>query len=274
MKANLPRRAFLVGVPMGLLSARALAMAAFDGEPGADAPALHRTFPAQDPALVRSIVAVSHRDADAVKELITARPALAKAAWDWGFGDWETALGAASHVGRHDIVELLLAHGARPDVFTFAMLDNVDAVRAIIEAAPGPKGVERIHGPHGITLMAHARNGEAQRVIDYLQSIPGADVMQTNLALDEESRKRLAGSYAFGPGERDRLTVEAMKNGNLAIARDDAPRQLMHLGDHTFHPTGAPAVRIFFKLGDNPAGDVLSVHDADLIVTARRIAGA
>jgi hypothetical protein len=34
---------------------------------------------------------------------------LARAAWDWGFGDWETALGAASHMGSRPI---------RPDQFT------------------------------------------------------------------------------------------------------------------------------------------------------------
>ena len=40
--------------------------------------------------------------------------ALACATLDWGFGDWETALGAASHVGRPEIAEYLIANGAEP----------------------------------------------------------------------------------------------------------------------------------------------------------------
>ena len=35
---------------------------------------------------------------------------------DWGAGDWETGLGGASHMGRHDIVQFLLEKGARLDV--------------------------------------------------------------------------------------------------------------------------------------------------------------
>ncbi|MCH8004828.1 MAG: ankyrin repeat domain-containing protein, partial [Planctomycetes bacterium] len=45
---------------------------------------------------MEEVVRYSHFDIDAVHELITDRPALAKASWDWGFGDWESALGAAS----------------------------------------------------------------------------------------------------------------------------------------------------------------------------------
>ena len=45
---------------------------------------------------------------------VDARPSLAKAAWDWGFEDWEDPLGAASHVGNHEIAEYLIGHGARP----------------------------------------------------------------------------------------------------------------------------------------------------------------
>ena len=60
-------------------------------------------FPRQDPNAVQDIVRFAHFNLDKVKELVSARPALAKASWDWGFGDWESALGAASHVGRRDI---------------------------------------------------------------------------------------------------------------------------------------------------------------------------
>ena len=66
------------------------------------------TFLAQDPVLVQATVGASHRDLKKVKELVERSPALAKAAWDWGYGDWETALGAASHTGQREIAEYLI----------------------------------------------------------------------------------------------------------------------------------------------------------------------
>src|SRR5688572_28020633 len=77
-------------------------------------------FPAQDPDLVKEVVGASHGNLARVKELVTARPALARASWDWGYGDWETPIDAASHVGNRAIAELLIAHGARPTIFTAA----------------------------------------------------------------------------------------------------------------------------------------------------------
>ena len=65
------------------------------------------------------------------------QPTLSKATFDWGFGDWETALGAASHVGSREIAELLIANGAHPTIFSAAMLGQLDAVKAFVEAAPG-----------------------------------------------------------------------------------------------------------------------------------------
>ncbi len=69
-------------------------------------------------------------------------PRLANATWDWGGGDWESALGAAGHMGRRDIAELLLAHGARLDLFVAAMLGEVEVVRAILDAASRDAGLE------------------------------------------------------------------------------------------------------------------------------------
>ena len=69
-------------------------------------------------------------------------------------------------MGRRDIAQALLDHGARPNLFTWAMMDEVDAVRAVCEAIPG---VQVVRGPHGIPLLTHARMGKAERVEDYLQ---------------------------------------------------------------------------------------------------------
>jgi hypothetical protein len=124
-------------------------------------------FPTQPPELVREMVLVSHFDIKRVKELVEARPTLAKAAWDWGFGDWETALGAASHMGNREMAEYLISKGARPSLFSATMLGHLDVVKAFVTAQPG---VQRIPGPHSISLLAHAKAGgaAAEPVLKYL----------------------------------------------------------------------------------------------------------
>jgi len=80
------------------------------------------TFPAQPPELVRDLVTVSHFDLNRVKELVGTHPSSVIAAWDWGFGDWETPLGAASHMGNRPIAEYLISQGAPTSLFSAAML--------------------------------------------------------------------------------------------------------------------------------------------------------
>jgi hypothetical protein len=71
--------------------------------------------------LVREIVLFAHSDGHRVQELLQQEPGLANAAWDWGGGDWETALGAAAHIGQRAIAIALLEAGARLDIFAAAM---------------------------------------------------------------------------------------------------------------------------------------------------------
>ena len=92
----LSRRSFLILTP-GAALAPALAYARQSPASAPAAPA-SAAFPSHDPALAREMVAVAHGNVARVRELVTARPTLSNAAWDWGYGDWETALGAASHV--------------------------------------------------------------------------------------------------------------------------------------------------------------------------------
>lgn len=251
--------------------------AAKDGERVGAIPA---GFPRQDLESVREIVSASHSRFDRVKELVTQRPALAKASWDWGFGDWESALGAASHMGRDDIAAILIEHGARPNVFTFAMFGHLDAVRGIVEAAPG---VAQTPGPHGITLLQHARNrlrrdgvSDADRarvaaVAEYLESLGNADQTAADLALSEDEKKSYVGRYTFGPGSDDALEVALDDRGRLTIARGDgSPRGMHRVEPRGFAPAGAPAVRIRFDVvGDRVT--TLTVHDPMPIVKAARV---
>src|SRR5258708_39323257 len=123
--------------------------------------------PALSPKLVEEFVGKAHGDLNRVQELLAQEPALVNAAWDWGGGDWESALGAAGHMGRRDIAELLLARGARLDLFVAAMLGELEIVGAILAAHPEMRDAK---GPHGIPLLRHAEAGgeQALAVVDYL----------------------------------------------------------------------------------------------------------
>jgi hypothetical protein len=123
-----------------------------------------------DLALVCDFVTKAHGDLEAVRKLLEAEPGLLHASWHWGNGDWETALGAAAHVGRKDIARVLLERGARLDIFAAAMLDDLATVRAILELQPAARSAP---GPHGIPMIAHAQAGQAMRVIEYLKSLGG-----------------------------------------------------------------------------------------------------
>ncbi len=116
---------------------------------------------------VQEFVGNAHGDLEAVRTALEADVTLANAAWDWGDGDWETGLGAAAHMGRRDIAELLLAHGARLDVFAAAMLGEVEIVGAILTTHPEARDAK---GPHGIPLRAHAEAGgeQARPVLELL----------------------------------------------------------------------------------------------------------
>jgi hypothetical protein len=125
---------------------------------------------ALEPMLVRDFVANAHGDLERVKALLAEQPKLVNAAWDWGGGDWETGLGAASHVGRRDIAEYLLEQGARLDLFAATSLGKLEIVRATLEAFPAALHVP---GPHGIPLIAHAKAGgeAAADVLAYLEGL-------------------------------------------------------------------------------------------------------
>jgi hypothetical protein len=111
------------------------------------------------PALVQEFVGNAHGDLERVQELLVQEPGLLNAAWDWGGGDWETAIGAAAHTGRKDIASFLLTQGARIDIFAAAMLGKIDIVKAMLAQYPKLKTAL---GPHGIPLIKHAEAGGAE----------------------------------------------------------------------------------------------------------------
>lgn len=129
-------------------------------------------IPAIELDLVQEFVAKAHGDLERVKELLTQEPGLINATWDWGGGDFESALGAASHMGHREIANYLLERGARLDLFAAAMLGKLDILKAALAAYPD---AINIPGPHGISLIAHAQAGgeEAKSVLEFLESLQG-----------------------------------------------------------------------------------------------------
>jgi hypothetical protein len=264
---TVPRRTFLSLTTFLPLSSAA---PIFQAQPSGDSAAVALTFPAHAPDVAREMVSVAHGNVARVRELLAGRPALANASWDWGYGDWESALGAASHVGNREIARLLLAAGARPSIFSAAMLGQLDTVKAFVLASPG---IQKTRGPHGLTLLSHARagGGAAAEVVQYLESLGDADPKYTNEPLGEADRAAIAGTYVFGSGPTERLTV-AVGDRGPSIQRDGAAaRNLFHLGGRVFHPPGADAVRIRFASGER--ADKVTIEDGSVVVTARRSSG-
>src|SRR5262249_23347056 len=137
-----------------------------------DFPEHHPQF---DRARVKRFVIAGHGNLTAVKAMLTEEPNLINGAIDWGKGDFETALGGASHMGRRDIAEFLLEHNARMDVFAATMLGKLDIVKAAVVAFPD---VVHVPGPHGIPLIVHAEKGgpAAKDVLEFLRPLAGQPV--------------------------------------------------------------------------------------------------
>jgi len=126
--------------------------------------------PQLDKDLVSMFVGSAHRDMEKVKTMLAETPNLLNAAHDWKFGDFETALGAASHVGYKELVQFLLDKGAQANIFTACLFGKMSIVKPMLEAFPT---VLHAKGPHGYTLLHHAEKlGEdALEVKEYLMSL-------------------------------------------------------------------------------------------------------
>lgn len=252
-----------------LLSASALGAARLALGADETRKSVSAAFPSHDVEAAREFVTVAHGNLARVKELVEKRPALAKTSFDWGFGDWETALGAASHIGHRPIAELLIANGAPPTIFSATMLGQLEIVKAFVVASPG---IQRQHGPHGITLLAHARAGgaAAKPVLEYLQTLGDAGEPVENLPLSEPEKEAILGTYSFGETPADRFEVAASRSGLTIQRTTGIARGLSHRGGLSFSPAGAASVRIRFEV-ENGKAKALSVLDPDLVVRAVRL---
>jgi hypothetical protein len=178
MKHSLTRKKFLVSggiAAVGALLSNGAAVA--QPPPAASAPPSPDNvpdFPEHDPqierAKVKRFVIAAHFNLAAVKQMLESDPTLINRTIDWGAGDFETALGGASHMGRRDIAEFLLEHNARMDVFAATMLGKLEIVKAAVAAYPK---IVHVPGPHKIPLVVHAEKGgaDAVAVLEFLRPL-------------------------------------------------------------------------------------------------------
>lgn len=246
--------------------------------PVTDEPLFYR-YPAISDSIVSEVVGVSHFDLDRLKTLVDKRPELARAAWDWGFGDFETAIGAASHVGRKDIVEYLLQKGARPDLFTFAMLGDYETVKSMLTTLPV---LQKTTGPHGITLLQHAKTGSASKdlskekkeeynaLIQYLESLKEA-VQEKYIPLTEAEQQKYLGDYKYGEGSKDGFTIRLNMKKVLSLGKiGTSGGALYKINDTIFRYNGTSSVEITF-LVENDKVISLTVNEPGLTLIAKKI---
>jgi hypothetical protein len=178
------RKQFLLGssaAAVGLFCGRGLLQAQPGSSPSGPAssatpesadnvPDFPEHHPQFDRARVKRFVIAGHANLPAVKAMLVEEPNLINGAIDWGNGDFETALGGASHMGRRDIAEYLLEHNARMDIFAATMLGQIDIVKAAVAAFPN---IVNVPGPHEIPLIVHAEKGgaAAQAVLEFLRPL-------------------------------------------------------------------------------------------------------
>ena len=132
-------------------------------------------FPAQessptplDPGLVKEFVVAGHKDLDKVKAMLSDYPNLIFSRHDWGNGDFEEAIEGAGHLGNKEIANYLIDQGSRVNLFVLTMLGKTSLVRPVLEEYPV---LIRAKGPHGFTLLHHAKVGgvEAEELYEYLR---------------------------------------------------------------------------------------------------------
>ena len=117
-------------------------------------------------SLVKEFVVAGHKDLDKVKEMLVDYPNLIYSRYDWGTGDFEEAIEGAGHLGNKEIANYLINQGARVNLFVLTMLGRTDLVKPTLEAYPG---LINAKGPHGFTLLHHAKVGGSETLMAYFK---------------------------------------------------------------------------------------------------------
>lgn len=116
---------------------------------------------------INEFVSAAHSDLDKTRRMLDKNPLILNCASQISRGDFETAIGGSSHMGRMDITKVLVERGARLDIFNLTFLGYTEMMKKLIEASPH---YLTAYGPHGFTLLHHAKMGKHQAFVGWLQS--------------------------------------------------------------------------------------------------------
>lgn len=117
--------------------------------------------------LILEFVFAAHKSLEETKKILDKYPMLLNCTSQFKKGDFETAVGGASHMGRRDIADFLISRGARLDIFNYAFLGYDDFVMKLVTDHPNFLNAP---GPHGFTLLHHAEVGKRKDLAEWLQS--------------------------------------------------------------------------------------------------------
>ncbi len=237
-------------------------------------------FPNIPPKIIEEVVGSSHFDLERLKTLVDKRPELSRSVWEWRFGDFESAIGAASHVGRRDIALYLMGKGARPTLFTHAMLGHFRVIKSAVEAVPG---IQEVTGPHGISLLDHALAGERminestpseienwEQTVAYLKELGDAGG-RTYIDMSPHEQQKYVGDYKYGPGETEGFTIGVNMRKLLSLGPIGGfGGALYKIGDNLFTYNGTPSVTLTFEMLDNQVKS-LTLVDPDITLTAQKV---
>jgi ankyrin repeat protein len=115
---------------------------------------------------ISEFVFAAHNDVNKVRKIVEEKPLILNCTNQAGKGDFETAIGGASHMGRRDIADLLVSKGARLDIFSYAFLGYDDFIKKQLSDYPH---LINSPGPHGFTLLHHAKVGKRLELTQWLQ---------------------------------------------------------------------------------------------------------
>ncbi|MEO9805246.1 MAG: hypothetical protein ABJF04_18455 [Reichenbachiella sp.] len=115
---------------------------------------------------IKDFVFAAHKDFEETKRIVEQKPLILNCTNQPQRGDFETAVGGASHMGRRDIADLLVSKGARLDIFNYAFLGYDEFIMKLLTDYPN---LLKAPGPHGFTLLHHANVGDRGNLASWLQ---------------------------------------------------------------------------------------------------------
>jgi ankyrin repeat protein len=133
---------------------------------------------------INDFVIAAHHDFPKVQEMLAEQPALLNESAEW----METAVQAASHVNRPDIINFLLDQGAPMDICTTAVLGMEDDVAALLIEFPD---LVEATGAHNLPVVYFPAIAGHINILSLLVTA-GADV-----SAGDEGNTALHGAVAF-----------------------------------------------------------------------------